>query len=40
VAWAIGGGGAIMLGYALLAFRTWPQLAQEEAPILAEESAD
>jgi MFS family permease len=35
VAWAIGGGGAIMLGYALGAFRTWPQFADEIS--LAEE---
>ena len=40
VAWAIGGGGAIMLGYALGAFRTWPQFADDETSLLAEEIVD
>ena len=37
VAWAIGGGGAIMLVYALSALRTWPQFADDETSELAEE---
>ena len=36
VAWAIGGGGTIMLIYALWAFRTWPRFADETAMLTEE----
>lgn len=34
VAWAIGGGGAIMLGYALWAFQSWPRSVEDDTLLM------